>query len=195
VLATSKCELFKIPLKLFFRVLKPNSLFGLAIARNLLVKDNIFRHLNKFKNYVRQLVTLKTVDQTKLLTLFKKINSSLHPKCLLDEIDISSWLYAIRRLPSNVTKTFIFFVSTKFPDMLSHPEIVMPIKSSARPRGIFQVLHGKCIVILRDLETDLFDFMANLCIHIVESTKLLEKLESPLIVITEFGLFIFRSGI
>ena len=38
---------------------------------------------------------------------------------------------------------------------------------------------GKCVAVLRDLETDLFDLMANLCIHMVESEKIINKLRSP----------------
>ena len=65
--------------------------------------------------------------------------------------------------------------------MLSHPDVVRPVKTTSRPRQIFQTLPGKCVAILRDLETDLFDFMANLCIHIVESRKIVKKIRSPVL--------------
>ena len=107
------------------------------------------------------------------------MNSALHPKCNSSDLDIDSWLYSNRRLPQSITSTLVFFITTKCPEVLSHPDVALPVKTTSRPRQIFQTMPGKCVVILRDLETDLFDFISNLCIHIVECKKVIKKLRSP----------------
>ena len=180
--AFSQSKVFKISQTTFFRILTPNSLFAKGIAHNLIHKHNIFRDLVNLKVYISHLWAKEMVDLDRLVHLYTKINSALHPHMRSADLDISSWMYAIRRLPANITECFCFFISTKCPELLSHPDIMLPIKSHARPRAIFQVIKGKSIVMLRDLVTDLQDFLMNLCIHIIESRKLIGKLLSPQIV-------------
>ncbi len=181
VMAATSMTILKVPRATFEKMLTKDSAFTLSIARNLVVKHNILAELNGFKTFVRQCKMMRQIDREELIARYTKINSSLHPNCNSPDLDIDAWLYSIRRLPANVTSTFIFHISTKAPDMLSHPDISLPIRTSARPRTILKIIEGKCVVILRDLDTDLFDFLSNLCIHIVESGKILEKLNSPLI--------------
>jgi len=181
IMAATKLTVLKIPQKTFERMLTKDSVFTLSIARNLALKHNILESLNAFRTFMRQCKLAKEVDREELISRYKLIESCLHPLCNSPDLDIDGWLYAIRRLPSNITSTFIFHISTKAPDMLSHPDISLPIRTSARPRTILRIIEGKCVVILRDLETDLFDFISNLCIHIVESGKIIQKLNSPLI--------------
>ena len=181
IMAATNMTLLQIPLTTFEKLLTKDSVFTLSIARNLAVKHNILETLNSFKTFVRQCRVAHEVDKEELINRYKRIESCLHPLCNSTEIDVDGWLYAIRRLPSNVTSTFIFHISTKTPDMLSHPDISLPIHTSARPRTILRIVEGKCVVILRDLETDLFDFISNLCIHVVEAGKIILRLNSPII--------------
>ena len=53
-------------------------------------------------------------------------------------------------------------------------------KTIARNRDVYECLGGKNIVVVRDMETDVLDFMSNLCIHIIESSKLRKRIYSPL---------------
>lgn len=179
--AATKVSMLQIPQQIFEKLLIQDTVFSLNIARNLIINHNILGRLNNFKTLIRESRAIGLIDLERLVSRYKKFHSCLHPDCNSATLDCVAWLYSIRRLPANITSTFIFFISTKTPDMLSHPNIAMPIKTFARPRSIFQIMDGKCVVIMRDLETDLFDFLSNLCIHIVESQKLQQKLNSPLI--------------
>lgn len=181
VKVASHITLLQIPPTTFESLLKIDTVFTLSIARTLSSKHNILDSLNTLKTYIRESKGTHEIDKKELIKRYKAIDSSLHPLCASTGLDVDGWLYSIRRLPSNITSTFIFFITTKTPDMLCHPDVANPVSTSARPRSIFRMMEGKCVVILRDMETDLFDFLSNLCIHIVESAKIIQKLNSPLI--------------
>eukprot|EP01022_Parablepharisma_sp_SALTPOND_P016268 TRINITY_DN2362_c0_g1_i1.p2 TRINITY_DN2362_c0_g1~~TRINITY_DN2362_c0_g1_i1.p2 ORF type:complete len:925 (-),score=72.83 TRINITY_DN2362_c0_g1_i1:14366-17140(-) len=169
----------RIAPEILTKYLKKDSKLTMNISRNMVRKHNIFEPLIQFKSYVRQLKSGASFDKAALINYYKAINSALHPMCNSSDLDIDSWLYANRRLPNNITSTLVFFITTKCPEVLSHPDVALPVKTTSRPRQIFQTMPGKCVAILRDLETDLFDMLSNLCIHIVECKKVLKKLRSP----------------
>ena len=177
--AGEKLVVLRIPAEVFEIFLKRDAKLTLNLARNLMLKQDVLGPLRRFKDYVRQLRGDAKFDKDILIKYFKTIDSSLHPHCNDSAIDTSSWLYANRRLPQNITSTMVFYITTMCPEMLSHPDVVQPIKTALRPRQIFQTIGGKCIAILRDLDTDLFDFISNFCIHLIESQKVINKLKSP----------------
>ncbi len=172
----------RIPPEVLMKYLKKDAKLTLNLARNMLLKQNVLEGLNKFKNYVRQLRSGGLFDRNMLVKYYRGMHSALHPMCESTSLDVDAWLYANRRLPQNVTSTLVFFVTTKCPEILSHPDVALvSVKTSSRPRQIFQTMPGKCVAILRDLDTDLFDLVSNLCIHIVECEKLIRKLKSPVL--------------
>ncbi len=174
--------LMKIAPEVLIKYLNKDSKLTLNLARNMLLKQNILDNLSQFKNYVRQLRSGSQFDRDVLIRYYRAMNSTLHPKCASPNLDIDAWLYSNRRLPQNLTSILVFFITTKCPEILSHPDVAfVSIKTSSRPRQIFQTMPGKCVAILRDLETDLFDLISNLCIHIVECEKLIRKLKSPVL--------------
>lgn len=177
--AGDRLTVLRVPAEVFETFLKKDAKITLNIARNVMLKQNVLGPLNQFKDYVRQLRGGAKFDKELLIRYFKAIDSALHPRCNDPEIDTSSWLYANRRLPSNISSTMVFYVTTMCPEMLTHPDVVKPIKTASRPRQVFQTIGGKCVAILRDLDTDLFDFMSNFCIHIIEARKAIQRLKSP----------------
>jgi len=179
IISGEDCIVMMIPPEVLKKYLKKDSRLTLNLARNMVLKQNIFGPLDKFKEYIRQMRSGISYSRSELLKYYKGIDSCLHPLCNSPEIDTDSWLYANRRLPQNVTSTLAFFITNKCPEMLAHPDIVPSVNTTSRPRQIFQTMPGKCVVILRDLETDFYDFIANLCIHIIESEKVMKKLRSP----------------
>lgn len=181
VRAGENCVILNIPSGVLLKYLRKDSKVTLNVARNLLVKHNILGSLISFKSYLRQLKSGSKFDKGTLLNYYRKMDSCLHPFALSPTLDTNAWLYAIRRLPQNVTSTLVFFITTKNPEVLSHPEVSSPVKTASRPRQIFQTMPGKSVAVLRDLETDLFDLMSNLCIHMVESEKIIKKLRSPML--------------
>eukprot|EP00826_Nyctotherus_ovalis_P017261 TRINITY_DN1506_c0_g2_i7.p1 TRINITY_DN1506_c0_g2~~TRINITY_DN1506_c0_g2_i7.p1 ORF type:complete len:688 (+),score=196.13 TRINITY_DN1506_c0_g2_i7:878-2941(+) len=176
-----ECTVMIIPPDILKKYLKKDSRLTLNLARNMVLKQNILESLNKFKEYIKQMRSGISYSKRELVRYYKAIDSTLHPLCNSTDIDTDSWLYANRRLPQNITSTLAFFITNKCPEMLAHPDIVTSVNTISRPRQIFQTMPGKNVVILRDLETDLYDFIANLCIHMVESEKVMKKLRSPIL--------------
>lgn len=73
----------------------------------------------------------------------------------------------------------------KPPKLLSLSENVaekrMPrMLTPARNRDIHKYLNGKNVIIVREMESDVLDFISNICIHIIESTKLRKYISSPI---------------
>jgi predicted NAD-dependent protein-ADP-ribosyltransferase YbiA (DUF1768 family) len=168
-----------IPPALLTSLIEPGSQFAQAVARNMITKQHLLDHLQNFKTFVLTQSRNGVIETKPVVKMYRKISSALHPHCESNNLDIDAWKYALFRLPENITSTYSYLFTDKFPDTLSHPEVALPIKSSGRARSIFQVMPGKSIVLLRELETDLLDFISNLCIHMVESRKLRHKISSP----------------
>jgi hypothetical protein len=90
-----------------------------------------------------------------------------------DEIDVAGWMYSIKRLPDNVTQTFVYLLSTAIPEIYLHPRLVATMVSSfTRRRAIFQLSEGKSLVLMREDHTDVIDFISLLCLHVLEGTYL-----------------------
>lgn len=48
------------------------------------------------------------------------LTPALHQKIASPELDFAGWLYAVRRLPSNVTRTFVFVIARQIPPVFLH---------------------------------------------------------------------------
>ena len=120
----------------------------------------------------------------KVIDSYKKICSCLHPKCTSEDIDIGAWSYALNRLPQDIIENYTFILMNKPPRLVTlRDELGLNLprkKTIARNRDVYECLGGKNIVVVRDMETDVLDFMSNLCIHIIESSKLRKRIYSPL---------------
>ena len=178
-LAIIDSMVFVIRQKTLYKILKPNTMFAINVARNLINKQNILSPIIQLKKYFRQTVLQDSINVLTMMEIYKKIDSCLHPKCNSRELDTDSWLYAIRRLPDNLASSFSILITfSKTPDLLSFVSL-KPIKSPFRTRSIFELMPGKILIVLKEMETDLMDFLANICIHLVESAKLALKINSP----------------
>ena len=172
----------------FLKILSPFSKFSKFISRNILNKDKMFSRLDDFKNFVLNSISQDNIDIKTLLTLYKKINSCLHTKANNEnEIDFDAWSYALLRLPENITSNYVYILSNKPPRILTidsniSSTLLPKVKILLRNRECYSYNQGKTMIIVREMETDVLDFVSNMCIHIVESAKLRRKLNSPLIV-------------
>lgn len=177
-----------IPRDAFLDLLCPFSKFSKFISRNILNKDKMFSKLDEFKNYILNSMDSGKIDMENLIELYKKINSCLHVKAnnTLD-IDYNAWAYSINRLPSNIFTTFAYVLINKIPTFFSTKseiasEIIKKVPTELRNRDVYQYMEGKSLVIVREMETDVLDFISNLCIHITESKKIRHMLNSPLVI-------------
>ena len=106
---------------------------------------------------------------------------------LSEEIDFAAWGYAIERLPAHIFETYIYVLINKAPKLMASDEklsseLMPKVKTTNRLRDVYQFLEGKNVVLCREMETDVLDFVSNLCIHVVESSKLRRLLNSPVII-------------
>lgn len=51
-------------------------------------------------------------------------NIALHSKKDAEELDVEGWMYAARRLPENITTTYVIFFTTVIPPQLCDPSIM-----------------------------------------------------------------------
>lgn len=169
----------------FLENIIPFSKFATFLSRNIRYKDKTLDNLNIFKNFVLNSVDKGPINIENLLSHYYQINSCLHQKALSDEIDISAWSYALNRLPECIIETYVFILLNKPPKMLSLSDDIAAdriprMNTSARNRDIYKYLDGKNVIIVREMETDVLDFVTNMCIHITESRKLRNFITSPI---------------
>ena len=106
-------------------------------------------------------------------------------KCNNEEIDFSAYTYALSRLPIDVLETYIFILVNRQPRILNLNDKlgnigVEKVKCIARMRDIYKYLDGKNVIICRDMESDVLDFISNICIYYIESKKLRNRIYSPI---------------
>lgn len=179
-IASGRCLVLAIAGSAFMQVLRPGSLYALALARNLMVKHDIFGHLAAFRTLVLDGVRSGSIPIDEMLARYKRMNSALHTHANDPHVlDLAAWSYAVQRLPECVTATYVWLICATLPDLYAHPELALPISSALRARAVFKLNEGKGLVVMRELETDLLDFCANLAIHIIESNKLRRRLGTP----------------
>lgn len=171
----------------FLHYLQPFSKFCTYISRNIIIKDKVLDELNKLKSYILQSIDHGPLDIEKLITNYKKIHPCLHPKCNFGELDIPAWTYALNRLPNSILETYVLMLVNTPPKILSAREdmakhIIPRISTNARMRDVFRYLEGKNLIVVREMETDVLDFICNMCIHIIEAQKIRKVISSPLTV-------------
>jgi hypothetical protein len=169
----------------FLQLIHPFSKFATFISRNIRYKDKVLDDLMAFKNFVLSSIDKGPLEISRMLDLYRKVNSCLHTKALSDDLDVTAWTYALNRLPQNTIETYIFVLITKPPKLLSLNEelsttLLPRMQTNARNRDCYKFLDGKDVVVVRELETDVLDFISNMCIHLIESTKLRRYLSSPI---------------
>ena len=174
-----------IPPKDFLNIIVPSSKFSIHLSRTIINKEKTLNNLNHFKKFVLGSASKGTIDLKKLIMLYKKIDSCLHTKALNpNEIDISAWLYSLNRLPQNIFNTYVYILMISPSYMQSFHknvanQLIPKVKTNSRLRDVYTYLDGKGVIVVRDQETDILDFVSNLCIHIIESGKLRRLLNVP----------------
>lgn len=171
----------------FLHILQPFSQFATFISRNIRYKDKVLDSLSGFRNYVLSYIDKGPIDVNRLIKLYKKFLPCLHPLCNNnDKVDIMALTYALNRLPCNVFETYVYILTNKAPKLLVldkelTSKLMPKQKTSARNRDVYKYLDGKSLVVVKDLETDVLDFVCNLCIYIIETEKIRRKISSPVI--------------
>ena len=108
-----------IPPTKFLELVGSHSGFSMALARSLKEKQGVFSALDKFRVHLFNGVTQGKLDFNRLVQLYKDMQPAIHHKINSSEIDPDSWVYAIKRLPSNITSTFTILMSKRITNVLS----------------------------------------------------------------------------
>ena len=110
-----------LPAKAFLTVLARSKPFAQSIGRKMSEHMDVFRAM---KDFVRSIFSLEAstseyLDLPLILEKYAKIENCIHSKCNSPEIDTSAWLYAVRRLPDNITSTFCFDLGRALPPFIA----------------------------------------------------------------------------
>lgn len=177
--AALSTKIMMIPTTTFFQLLNCEKQFTMILGRNMLYKQKVFSALENFMSFIIDGANVGVINLEKLVGIYRKIRSSLHPQLKSENLDISAWKYAIERLPENLPSTFVYHLTTSLPEMLLDDNRTVEINSKSRKRNVYRPVIGKNVIVLRDMESDLGDILSNLCIHYIEAKKLRKKLKFP----------------
>jgi hypothetical protein len=171
----------------FIENIKPFSKFCTYVSNTIIHKDKILDSLANYRELILNSIDKGSLKIDKVLNLYTNMKPCLHPKVNSDDIDFSAWLYSLNRLPDTIHESFVFILINRPPKLLSTREQLckekMPfVKTKARNRDVYKYLHGKNLVLAREIETDVLDFVSNMCIHIIESRKIRKAINSPIVI-------------
>lgn len=171
----------------FIQLLQPFSQFATFISRNIRYKDKILDNLMDFRSFVLSSIDKGPIDMITLMHLYQSFKPCIHLKCNSNEIDMQAWIYALFRLPPDIFETYVFVLINKPSRLLSLSrdltnKLMPRLITVSRNRDIYKYLGGKNLVVVRDLETDVLDFVCNLCIQLIESNKIRKTIYSPTII-------------
>jgi hypothetical protein len=165
----------------FLHLIETSSAFAQALGNILRVKQGIFQAFDRFLAEALHGVTVGELSLRKLVPLYRALEPALHPLANdAQAIDFAALAYAVRRLPDNITRTYLLFLTDNLPALYSQPDRTFrPAPSSpARRRAAYEMNPGKDLILLRDGLTDLLDLLTCLCLYAVEARKLRKRLQT-----------------
>lgn len=174
-----------IPGARFLKLLSASRPFAQAFGTKLREGLGLFEAFDRFNAELARAVALGNIEIRRLADLYKALEPALHPR-VKDEtiIDWGALTYAARRLPENVTRSFVFLLTDNLPTVYASPELLFPfVPTEARHRFVYEMMPGKDIVLVRDGLSDLADFVTCLCAFAVEARKIRYRLNHPALIL------------
>ncbi|MFP4430305.1 MAG: DUF6909 family protein [Spirochaetaceae bacterium] len=188
--AFSDCLLIRFPGETLESFFETEPRFCQAFGAILRTKQRIFEAFDRFEVEVMRGVAQGYVNVPRLLAFYRDLQPALHPFLESPEIDLSALRYAVRRLPENVTRTFVFRLADELSELSELSELgavgspgdtgagtqeavgLRPVATQARRREVFESMPGQNLVMLRDGSSDLMDLVSLLCLYGTEAAKL-----------------------
>lgn len=165
--------------ELFLETCAQSVFFAQALARNLRHKQGLFVPIERFLSELMDSSSRGHVDLESMLSSYQDLSPALHPAINDSKIDVGAWLYAVRRLPENITRAHVLLLSKTKPALFEDTEaFAEPIGTAARRRTVWALSQGKSLVMLRDGWTDLTDFLSLLSLHATEARKVRRRIRS-----------------
>lgn len=126
-----------------------------------------------------------------LIRLFRSSGNILHQHANRKEVDYEALRYCTRRLPVNITVTYVIILTQGIPDYLSDEFLADAANSQPGATPCIAAVDtgkrrrcawtfgggGQTLVLMRDGFTDTIDFVSNLCIFCIEAKKLRARLQ------------------
>ncbi|HET7839375.1 MAG TPA: cyclic nucleotide-binding domain-containing protein [Rectinemataceae bacterium] len=165
----------------FLRLLASSRSFAQGLGTKLREGYGIFEAFDRFNSEIAQAVADGHVEVRRIVELYKQLEPALHPLAS-DEarIDWAALTYAVRRLPQNLTRSFVFLLTDNLPTVYASPELLFPfVPTESRHRFVYEMMSGKDMVLVRDGLSDLVDFITCLCVFAVEAKKIRYRLNHP----------------
>lgn len=174
-------RLLEIPGSVFLELLQRSAAFAQAVGGILRVKQGVFHHIDNFLAEISHGASQGSISLQRLIPLYRRLEPALHPGANRTEaIDFPALLYAVRRLPDNITRTFMLFLADDLPPLYAPPEgNFRRVDTATRPRSTYEMVPGKSLILLRDGLSDLLDLLCCLCLYSVETRKIRRRLTSP----------------
>jgi hypothetical protein len=165
----------------FLTLLAASRPFAQAFGTKLREGLGLFDAFDRFNAELARSVALGHIEIRRLVELYKALEPALHPHVKEEAIiDWGALAYAARRLPENVTRSFVFLLTDNLPTVYASPELLFPfVPTEARHRFVYEMMPGKDIVLVRDGLSDLADFVTCLCAFAVEARKIRYRLNHP----------------
>ncbi len=181
VQALEDCLCFIIPAPTFLGILSQNRGFALSLGRILREGQGIFGAFERFTSQVIRDLALGHIELRRLLPLYQALEPALHSGANDESVlDTAALLYAVRRLPENVTSSLVYLLTDELPFMYADVDKLFTfIHSESRHRFIYEMLPGKDMVLVRNGLSDLMDFVTCLCVLAVETRKIRKRMNHP----------------
>lgn len=179
--AIEPVECFHMSGAAFLDIVHRSRTVAQALGTILRDRQRIFAAFDRFRVELTRGVEDGHIDLFRLLPYYRALEPALHP-LVADEasLDTEAFLYAIRRLPENLTATFAYLLTDVVPAAYGDPgEVFVPIATVARRREVWEMLPGKSLLLLRSGRSDLTDFVSCLCLYAVEARKIRKRLQDP----------------
>jgi CRP-like cAMP-binding protein len=182
VLAVTDCRLWRLPGHVLRELVAEVPAFSASLARLLRDRQGLFAVFERFLAEVEHGANEGYLVMRKLVRRYRPLRPALHRKVNSQEIDWDALSYALGRLPDDIHRTLVLFLTDTAP--LSVPEpgaLYAPVNSRARRRSVYEMMPGKQMVMLRDGRSDLIDFITCLCAYAVEARKLRRRVQVPVV--------------
>lgn len=164
----------------FLRLMEQSPIFAQAMGHLLREKQKIFVAFDHFMAALQHGVAEGHIDFHTLVERYRALKPALHAMMDSPELDIGGLSYALKRLPDNITQTFMWFLADDLPGIYEQPQrYFRAVPTDARRRTVYEMMPGKSIVLLRDGLSDLIDLISCMCLVAVEARKLRKRLSRP----------------
>lgn len=109
-----------IPSARFLHEMDRRPAFAQAVARIVRAKQDVLGSFRDFSAAVTQpsLRGQAVLSVAELEGLYREIGPAIHAGLHDSDIDVAAWVYALRRLPANVTRTYQYLLSPTIPPYL-----------------------------------------------------------------------------